>query len=181
LLVEHPFDRMALERRMAEKVFYSFHYEPDNWRASQVRNMGLVEGNRPVSDNDWESVTKGGDKAIENWIDEQLSGRTCAVVLIGRNTAGRKWINHEISRAWNLGKGVVGIHVHNLKDSSERQTSKGTNALDGVTFTNGGAKLSTVARTYDPPFTTSTSVYKYISDNLQKWVAEAISIRKNAG
>jgi hypothetical protein len=29
------------------KVFYSFHYMPDAWRASQVRNMGVVEG--PVS------------------------------------------------------------------------------------------------------------------------------------
>lgn len=24
--------------------FYSFHYAPDNWRASQVRNIGAVEG-----------------------------------------------------------------------------------------------------------------------------------------
>lgn len=42
------------------KVFYSFHYKPDNWRASQVRNIGAVEGNKPASDNDWEEVVKGG-------------------------------------------------------------------------------------------------------------------------
>ena len=44
---------------MARRVFYSFHYEPDNARAAQVRNMGVVEGNKPASDHDWETITKG--------------------------------------------------------------------------------------------------------------------------
>jgi len=35
------------------QVFYSFHYEADAWRAAQVRNMGVVEGNQPASDNEW--------------------------------------------------------------------------------------------------------------------------------
>ena len=39
------------------RTFFSFHYKPDNWRAAKVRNMGVVEGNSPVSDNDWETVT----------------------------------------------------------------------------------------------------------------------------
>lgn len=29
---------------MPRKVFYSFHFAPDSWRASQVRNIGIVEG-----------------------------------------------------------------------------------------------------------------------------------------
>jgi hypothetical protein len=165
---------------MALKVFYSFHYKPDNWRASQVRNMGVIEGNQPVSDNDWESITKGGDAAIEKWIDGQMTARSCVVVLVGTNTAGRKWISHEISKGWNANKGVVAIHVHNLQDSNRAQTSKGKNPLDNVTFTSSGAKLSTVAKTYDPPYTTSTKVYEYISDNIEKWVDEAIAIRKSA-
>ena len=72
---------------MARRAFYSFHYKPDNWRASQVRNMGVVEGNKPASDNDWEKVTNGGDKAIQKWIDGQLSGKSIAIVLIGAKTA----------------------------------------------------------------------------------------------
>ena len=97
---------------MARKVFFSFHYKPDNWRASQVRNAGMVEGNASVSDNDWETITSGGDAAIQRWIDGQLYGKSCAVVLIGTATAGRKWINYEIEAAWNSGKGLVGIHIH---------------------------------------------------------------------
>ena len=43
---------------MARRSFFSFHYEPDASRAAQVRNMGMVDGNNPVSDNDWETITK---------------------------------------------------------------------------------------------------------------------------
>ena len=32
---------------MKHRVFYSFHYEPDNWRAGTIRNIGVVEGNPP--------------------------------------------------------------------------------------------------------------------------------------
>ena len=101
---------------MARKVFFSFHYDPDCWRASQIRNIGALEGNSPVSDNKWEEIKKGGDTAIEKWIGAELSGKSCAIVLIGANTAGRKWINHEIEKGWNDGKGVLGIYIHNLKN-----------------------------------------------------------------
>ncbi|MBL8433914.1 MAG: TIR domain-containing protein [Zoogloea sp.] len=162
---------------MARKIFYSFHYVPDNWRASQVRNVGVVEGNQPAKDNDWETVKRGGDAAIQRWIDGQLEGRSCAVVLIGTQTAGRKWITYEINKAWNDGKGVVGIYVHNLKDVAGEQSKKGANPLDYVTFKSTGAKLSTVAKTYDPPYTTSTNVYNHIKENLSAWIEEAIKIR----
>jgi hypothetical protein len=161
---------------MARSVFYSFHYISDNARASQVRNAGVIDGNRPVSDNDWESVTKGGDSAIEKWIDGQMSGRSCAVVLIGSGTAGRKWINYEIAKAWNDRKGVVGVYIHNLKNLDGEQSTKGGNPLDHVTRS--GVKLSSIVKAYDPPFTTSTYVYDHIKTNLADWVEEAVAIRE---
>ena len=51
---------------MVRKAFYSFHYIPDNWRASQVRNMGLIEGNKPASDNEWETIVDGGDDELKS-------------------------------------------------------------------------------------------------------------------
>lgn len=56
---------------MARRVFFSFHFAKDAWRAAQVRNMGVVEGNKPLSDNEWEKVKKGGEQAIKKWINEQ--------------------------------------------------------------------------------------------------------------
>jgi hypothetical protein len=164
---------------MARSAFYSFHYIPDNWRASQVRNMGVVSGNAACSDNDWEEITKGGDAKIKEWIDDQLYGKSVAVILIGTETAGRKWINHEISTAWNKDKGVLGVHVHQLKNSSGSSSYKGGNPFDHVTFTGTGKALSSVVKTYDPPHSDSKDAYNYIHDNLADWIENAIKIRND--
>ena len=157
------------------RVFFSFHYKPDNWRAAEVRNMGVVEGNPPASDNDWESITLGGDTAIRNWINSQMHGKSCSIVLIGSHTAGRRWIDYEVEKAWNEGKGLLGIYIHNLKDQFGNQSAKGKNPFGG--FTIGGEKLSDIVRSYDPPYKTSTSVYAYIRDNIAAWIEDAIRIR----
>ena len=164
---------------MAKRVFFSFHYKPDNWRASQVRNIGVIEGNAPVSDNDWETITKKGEEAIEKWINEQLDGKSCTIILIGSNTAGRKWIDYEILKTWNDKKGLVGIHIHNLKDSDGKQCSKGSNPFEDFTVGQEKKKLSDIVKVYDPPYTTSTYVYEHIEENIEKWIEKAIKIRKN--
>jgi len=163
---------------MARRAFYSFHYKPDNWRASQVRNMGVIDGNKPASDNDWETVTKGGEAAIQKWIDEQLDGKSVAIVLIGSNTAGRKWITYEIKKAWGENKGLLGVHIHNIKDNDGKQTTKGSNPFSGITVD--GKNLGSIVETYDPPFTTSTDVYDYIKTHLADWIETAVGIRTNA-
>ena len=67
---------------MARRVFYSFHYQPDNWRAATVRNIGSIEGNRPATDNDWEAVKKGGDATIE--MDRRSDGEPLLYRRAGR-------------------------------------------------------------------------------------------------
>ena len=160
---------------MARRVFYSFHYKPDNWRAAQVRNMGIVEGNAPASDNDWETVTSGGEAAIREWINDQMFGKSCTIVLIGSQTAGRKWIKYEIEKAWNDGKGLLGIYIHNLKNGLGNQSVKGGNPLNG--FSVAGEQLSDIVRAYDPPYKSSTYVYAYIENNIADWIEKAIQIR----
>jgi len=142
--------------------------------------MGVVDGNRPCSDNDWETITKGGDEKIKKWIAEQMDGKSCVIVLIGADTARRKWINYEIIKGWNDGKGVLGIYIHNLKDSEGKQSSKGANPFASIDYGNTGKMLSSIVKAYDPPYSTSTDVYDYIKENLANWVEEAITIRNNA-
>ena len=163
---------------MARRVFYSFHYKPDNQRAPKVRNMGVVEGNRPATDNDWETITKGGDDAIQKWIGDQLDGKSCTVVLIGAGTAGRKWINYEIIKSWKEKKGLLGIFIHNLTNLEDEQSSKGKNPFEQITV--GEKKMSSIVKTYDPPYSTSKYVYNHIAQNLEDWIEEAISIRNNS-
>lgn len=163
---------------MARKCFYSFHYKPDNWRVSTIRNIGTVEGNQAAKDNDWETVVGGGDAKIKEWIAGQMVGRTCTIILAGKETADRKWINHEIKESWDKNMGVVVIHIHNILDANSNQSTKGNNPLDYVTHGPTGKKLSTIAKAYNPSGATSKDVYKTISDNIEKWIDEAITIRK---
>lgn len=160
---------------MARRAFYSFHYKPDNWRASQVRNMGVVAGNKPATDNDWETIKKGGDTAIKKWINDQLSGKSVAIILIGEKTAGRKWIKYEIKKAWEDGRGVLGIYIHNLKDSDGDQSDKGSNPFEA--FNVEKTSLSSIVKAYNPPFSSSTYVYSHIEENLADWIEKAIEIR----
>lgn len=157
------------------RAFYSFHYEPDHARAGQVRNMGVIEGNAPATDNDWESVKRGGDAAIRRWINDQLSGRSCTIVLIGAKTANRKWINYEIERSWAEGKGIFGVHVHRLKDLSGNQTDKGSNPFACVTVN--GIRLDGLVSVYNPPHSDSKDAYAYIKNNLATWIETAIKQR----
>lgn len=164
---------------MARKCFYSFHYIPDNWRASQVRNIGTVEGNRPAVDNDWETVKRGGDTAINAWISAQMKGRSCTVVLVGKDTANRKWINHEIVKSWDAGMGVVGIRVHGLKNSEGIVGSYGSNPFEFINYGNIGKKLSSIVKCYNPSGSNSTEKYDWIKKHLANAVEEAIQIRKD--
>lgn len=160
---------MATKRQ----IFYSFHYDNDVFRVQQIRNMGALEDNKPVSVNEWETVKKGGDKAIEKWIDDNMKNRSCVVVLIGTETYKRPWVKHEIKKAWQDGKGLLGIHVNNLKDPKTGTCSKGTNPFEQFAFKDAKGNVKTI-----PCKSPSvTDAYNDIKRNIEAWVEEAISNR----
>ena len=164
---------------MARRSFYSFHYKPDNWRAATVRSIGAIDGNKPATDNDWETVTRGGDDAIKRWIADQMYGRSCTVLLVGTNTANRKWINYEIIKSWDDGMGVVGIYIHGLKNSEGNTSTQGSNPFDYIGYGNTGLKLSTIVKCYNPTGSNSQGRYDWIAKHLANAVEEAVTIRKN--
>lgn len=166
---------MATKRQ----VFYSFHYKPDCWRASTIRSIGAIEGNKPAPDNDWETITNGGDEAIKKWISEQMKYRSCTVVLVGNKTANRKWINHEIVKSWNNGMGVVGIYIHGIKNSKGYITEKGSNPFDFIPYGDKGKKLSAIVKCYNPAGANSKEKYEWISKHISNAVEEAVKIRSN--
>ncbi|WP_427171821.1 TIR domain-containing protein [Fusobacterium nucleatum] len=147
------------------QVFFSFHYNNDNWRAGQVRNMGKVDSSSTFSDNDWEEVKEKTESKIKEWIDEQLNKRSCLVVLIGKETANRKWINYEIKKAYKLNKGIVGIYIHKLENSLGKQDEKGDNPFDYLTLE--GEKLSKYLKCFDSTYSLSKDVYNDIKDNIE--------------
>lgn len=161
---------------MKRQVFYSFHYGNDVRRVAQIRNIGALEDNKPVSENAWEEVKKKGDKAIEKWIDDNMKYRSCVIVLIGEETAKRPWVQYEIEKAWNEGRGLVGIYIHNIKDPVCGKCSKGANPFDGFAMKKDDKKLSSIVKCYNP---LASDAYNDIARHIEEWVEEAISIRKN--
>lgn len=156
------------------QIFYSFHYANDVMRVQQIRNIGALEENKPVSPNEWEEVRRKGEAGIRRWIDENMSYRSCVVVLVGEETANRPWVKYEIEKAWNDRKGLLGIHVHNLKCPRNGTSRKGPNPFDQFTLQN-GRRLSSVVECYDPFF---MNAYADIANNLESWIEKAIAQRR---
>lgn len=150
-------------------IFYSFHFDNDVFRVQQVRQMGVIDGNEPVAPNTWEQLKKS-DASVEKWIDDNMSGKSCVIVLIGMDTHKRPWVNYEIKKAWKDGKGLLGIHIHNLKCPNNGKCAKGANPFDAINFKRGDKVI--VPKAYDPK---STDAYGDIKENLSAWVEAAIA------
>lgn len=161
---------------MARKTFFSFHYKQDNWRAANIRSSWVTKDRIAAGFFDsveWEKVKKKSDSEIERWIDGHLLGTSVTVVLIGENTAGRKWINYEITSSYKKGNGILGIYIHNKKDSKGNTTKKGRNPFDDWYIEKDWRKIyfSSIYRTYD---WVDNDGY----NNMGKWIEQAA---KDAG
>ena len=162
---------------MKRRVFYSFCYKDDVFRVNQVRHIGEIEDNSLVHKNDFEKIKQSGNAAIKRWIDSQLDGRTCTVVLAGRNTATRPWVQYEIRESWRRRMGVLVVYIHNLKNEKGEPSKKGDNPLDYVPF-DGKTPLSVLELDIDPEGNDSKEIYQDISNNLQDWIEDAIEVRE---
>ena len=116
---------------IGRRVFFSFHYEQDAWRAAQVRNSQLfpVKGalGRFNDAVDWEQVKRQGDTAIRSWIMGQLSGTSVTVVLIGTLTSNRDWVDYEIQQSTlkNPPNGLLGVYIHNIRNEHKHTSLQG--------------------------------------------------------
>jgi len=118
---------------MARRVFFSFHYERDIWRASQIRNSWVTKPDREAAGfwdaAEWEKVKKQGDPAIKRWINKQIEGTSVTVVLVGAETFDRKWVRYEIQRSIERGNGIVVVYIHNLKDKNGNTDKRSDTSL----------------------------------------------------
>lgn len=141
---------------MARRVFFSFHYQRDIFRVSQVRNSGITKGTFDqsgfIDHADWESLERQGEEAIRRWINGQLSGASVTVVLIGAETFNRPWVNYEIQQSYADGKGMLGIFIQQLKDPrTGMPDNKGRNPFENIYETDSNPRryLSELYPTYD--------------------------------
>lgn len=98
-------------------VFFSFHYQRDILRVNQVRNSHVVVGKAAAGFTDgslWERARRTSDAAVQRLIDEGLEGTSVTAVLIGAETASRRFVDYEIAQSIRRGNGLLGIHISHL-------------------------------------------------------------------
>ena len=109
-----------------------------------------------------------------------MHGKSCVVVLVGAETASRKWVLHEISKGWNDGKGILAIRIDRLLDSSGLPSVAGANPLSKITLKRTQGPLSDIVPLKAPSGSDSKAVYASIANNIEAWIEEAIRIRNAA-
>jgi hypothetical protein len=110
------------------RVFFSFHYEQDVWRATNVRNAGQVDAKSAAGWTDasiWEDAKRKGRAALERLIDAGLTGTSVTAVLIGAETATRPWVQYEIQHSIDRGNGLLGVRIHKIKDQHGDRSQRG--------------------------------------------------------
>jgi len=117
---------------MVRRVYFSFHYEGDVWRANQVRNSWITKPDRESAGYhdaaEFEAVRRQGDAAVERWIQRNLEGTSVTPVLVGEDTCNRRWVRYEIQQSIERGNGIIFIKIHNLQDQNGNTCQEG--ALD---------------------------------------------------
>jgi len=143
-------------------------------RVQQIRNIGAIEDNKPVSEDEWEEIKRKGNDSIKKWINDNMRNRSCVIVFVGEETANRKWVQYEIKKAWEDGKGLLGIYIHNIRCPRNGKCNKGNNPFEQF-YLKDGTKLSTKVKCYNPK---SDDAYNDIAENLENWIEDAIESRK---
>ena len=130
---------------MARTVFFSFHYQRDIFRVQQVKNHYVTKGNYSSAgffDGSLEEkAKKEGDTAVKNLIDRGLNGCSVLCVLIGNQTYTRRWVHYEIFKSIELGMGVLGIMIHQIKDPKAGEDMAGTNPFEVLGYVTRGGKM----------------------------------------
>lgn len=155
---------------MPRRVYFSFHYKNDIQRVVRIRNSGVMrETGQPFVDKaEWEKLKQRGDKMIKDWIDRQMNGTSVLILCIGLETYKRKWVRHEILKAYREGRGILGIYMNDMKDLNGNSIGYGPNPLDEFYITEFGRRkyLSSMYKTYS--WNDNNGYY-----NIEHWIAEA--------
>lgn len=161
---------------MAKSVFYSFEYQPDNWRVQQVINMGAVSGGAAFTAQDWESVRRNTDSAIERWIHEQMLYTKAVIVLVGEHTYDSRWVRYEITKAWEDRRPLLGVRIHGLEDSRGLTSRPGPDPFAQIGL-QGGGTIADYVTLIDPTGYNSKMTHRTIREGLEDWVGRYAFVR----
>jgi hypothetical protein len=116
----------ALRTPTKRKAFFSFHYD-DIMRVNNVRNAWKIDHPdsalmRSFYDSSlWESRKLEDEEAVKRLIREGVCYTSTVCVLIGSDTWSRRWVKYEIARAIIDERGLLAVHLNNIRHHETRQ------------------------------------------------------------
>ncbi|ABA90152.1 protein of unknown function DUF1863 [Syntrophotalea carbinolica DSM 2380] len=131
------------------RTFFSFHYEPDVWRAWNVRNCWVIkpeeQSDRGFFDSSvFEASKKESDDSLKTFLREGLKNTSVTCVLAGTDTWSRRWVRYEIARSVIKGNGLLTVYIDGVKNKDGATVTKGADPLAqmGVYRTKNGIYLA---------------------------------------
>ena len=100
------------------KIFPSYDWDEDVWRVNQIVNLPFIVGAELagfVKNVPNEEVRKS-DAAVQRWIDENMEGCSCLVLLIGEKTYLSRWVKYELERATQKRMGRLNVYLEGMPD-----------------------------------------------------------------
>lgn len=131
---------------MSRYTFFSFCYEDvKNFKVNVVRNSWLLNQSADtfIDGSIWEKEKSKGPTVLKKLIETGLKKTSVTTVLIGDETADRRWVKYEIVKSFEKGNGILGIHINRIRGKEQAISARGLNPLDRLAFqiTEDGKKI----------------------------------------
>jgi len=120
---------------MARYTFFSFSYaDVKNFRVNVVRNSWLHHTDDATfyDASIWEDGQTKNSEKLRQLIDNGLHGTSVTAVLIGTDTAFRRWVIYELVKSFARGNGILGVHINRIKCKDGTICKRGVNPLDRI-------------------------------------------------
>ena len=114
------------------KVYFS--HDLDDPRADVVREHWLSQpGHEEAGFFDaltWGDATMGGPGTIKRMLAEALENTSVTCVLIGPQTAAKRWVRYEIVESIQRRNRLIGVHISGIPDKSKKTASAGKSPFE---------------------------------------------------
>jgi hypothetical protein len=154
---------------MPRRVFFSFNYERDFWRASIVRDSWIDQEKQAIGFWEkalWQEAHRRGDEIVKKMILRELENTSVTVVLIGADTGNNPWVNLAIIESYKRNHGLMGVYIDKITDSRGNTEKHGDNPFDFIYINNPDGTVIHFSKLY--------LTYDYMDQNgfldFGKWV-----------
>ena len=121
---------------MARRTFFSFHYEPDVWRAWNVRNSLVLAQDQSIDGffdaSVFEASKRESPDSLKAFLRDGMKNTSVTCVLAGAQTFERRWVRYEIVRAILKGNGLLTVDIHGVGNKDGKTSAKGLDPLTQV-------------------------------------------------